>query len=271
MKKRVLMLVIGILLLSSVIVPLVSAQYYGGGGMWYINLGEGMRQIIEQVTSFFTPVFQYLLGDYSTGEIFFTKILFFILLSILIYAALVNVPLFKDYGNKIPLIISAIVSIIAVRFIADNDIINAIILPYGAVGIAMGTSIPFIIFGYFIYQWGLPGVARKLAWIFFGVVIFVLWSYKTDKIGDIGNQIYLIMFIVIVVTVIFDRRIAAYFKGAELKQWEEDARGNEIVNLQREYQEALAVKSKESEAKQKRILRRLYRLGAKNIRETTPP
>ena len=234
MKKRNSLIAILSSLFAIIILPLISAQYGGYGAFSNLNLGEGVRQIINQIILFGAPVFELILGDYAGSEFFFTKILLMVLLIVIIDMILLRVQLFE--GNpRIAGIVAIIVSVMAVRFISENELITAILLPYGTLGIALTTILPFLIFFYFIYSSGMHGLGRKLSWIFFALVLFILWLYKSPEIGNmgaLGNQIYLWSFVVMGIIVLFDKRIKLYFEGLEGKEAQRAIIDDRIAKLE---------------------------------------
>ncbi|HRZ85889.1 MAG TPA: hypothetical protein P5277_03850 [Candidatus Paceibacterota bacterium] len=238
MKKETISYISIFIILSSLVIPIVSAQYFGGG-LGYIDLGEGMRQIIDQTIRFLTPVFEIILGDYQGSEFFFTKILLLILLVVVIYTILKNIPLFST-NPTIAAIVAIAISTIGVRFISDNQIIQGILLPYGTLGIALTTLLPCLIFFYFIYSAGLGGAGRKICWAFFGITLFVLWIYKSSEISDMGNWIYIASFITIGIVVIFDKRINYYFQGMEGKRAMQAVIDEKIAVLQTKRDQMIA-------------------------------
>lgn len=260
-KKRAILF--GVLLSLSVILitNFVSAQYYGYGS-GFIDLGIGMQQIIDQIIRFFDPLLRVVLSDYSSSEFFFAKVMFLILLIIIIYFILDHVPLFQGY-RTIAMMVSLIVSIIAVRFISENEFITFILLPYGTLGIAITSAIPFFIFAYGIHTTGLPGIGRKIAWGFFGIVFFALWIYKFNEINTIGNQIYLWTLVAIGIMMVFDRSIHAYFRGLNIKDFERRADEERIAELKAQYLRYRDLDDPESLRVKRRIARKLRWYGSR--------
>ncbi|MFA5020304.1 MAG: hypothetical protein WC533_04355 [Candidatus Pacearchaeota archaeon] len=250
-----------IIILTIFTIQLVSAQYYGNSALSYIDLGQGMRDLIDQVVRITTPIFEVLLGDYDSGsELFFTKVMFLILIFIVIMAIMQKVAIFE--GNRgATFVISSVISIIATRFLTDNQLIQGILLPYGALGIAITTIFPFLIFGYFIYHTEMSGMGRKLSWTFFGVTFIVLWLYKSSEIGALGNQIYFWTILAIGVLIIFDKHVNAYFRGEDVKKWMESSKDREIADLQVEWAKYEPIDSPQAERQRKRIQKRMRRLG----------
>ena len=79
------------------------------------------------------------------------------------------------------------------------------------------------------------GAGRRLSWIFFGIIFFVLWIYQADKIGPIANQIYGWTMAAIVLIFIFDKNIHYYFKTWEISAFYKGANERTIASLQAEY------------------------------------
>jgi len=261
MKKS--LLIISLLIGIFAILPFVSAQY-----LWdNLDLGQGMRQIIDQAVNFLTPIFEIILGDYSGSEFFFAKVLLIILLTIIIHAILNRMPLFEGYGSTTT-IIAIIVSVMGIRFLQD-DLIQMIILPYSTLAITLAAFLPFLIFAYGIYSSNMTGIGRKISWTIFLTIFVIMWVYQADKIGNIGNQIYLWTSIVIIITIAFDKRIKAYFQGADIKKFEEQAWKNDIVNLQmqlsRLYQIDPHLRSIQMKNQIRDLERKLKKYGAKYL------
>ena len=258
-KKEIILLSILSIAIILCIVPLISAQYYGGA-FSYIDLGQGIRQVIDQGTMFLTPVFEILLGDYSGSNFLFTKVLILIILFVLIDTILKRIPIFEGSRN-IASIVSLIVSIIAIRFISEDQL-YAIILPYSVLGIALTSILPFMIFTYFIYSTDMPGIGRKLAWLFFMAVFGVTWFYKWNELTGFGNTLYLWTAVIMGGMFLFDRSIQAYLRGENIKDWEKKATDKEIAALQEESQRIAAVDSAQADRRRRQIKQRLWKLGA---------
>lgn len=258
MKKNTIYLT---LLFAIFSIPLISAQFLGN-----IDLGEGMREIIYQITEFLRPVLEIIIGDYSGSEFFFAKVMVLLLMLVIIYWILNKIPLFEGYRN-ITIIISLIVSILSVRFMSENELIAGILLPYGTLGVAITTILPFFIFAYGIHATGMPGLGRKIGWVFFGVVFIVLWITKYDQLNKISNYIYIGTIATVAIMLAFDKSIHAYFRGQDIRQFERVAIESQIANLQadlnRLLRESGPAPSPEQRRTIERIRRRLRNLGAK--------
>ncbi|MEM3074382.1 MAG: hypothetical protein QW727_00340 [Candidatus Pacearchaeota archaeon] len=258
MKKENLLAIILLSVISIVFsINLVSAQLS-------IDLGNGVNILINQGTELFRPIFQFILGDYSNGEYFFIKALFLILLFIIIFVILERVPFFEGLRN-IAMLVALIVSVLSVRFLSENNFILGLLLPYTTLGIAIATIVPFLIFAYGVYTIGLPGIGRKIAWMIFGIIFIALWSTQHTKFNEVSNYIYWGIIAGAAIMVIMDRTVNAYFRGRDIKRFEEDAHIAEIANLQTELSRLMqsGMSSPQIEARKRKIEGRLRKLGAK--------
>lgn len=165
---------------------------------------------IYTAQEFFRPILEALIGGYSSPEFLFVKTLLLLLVFIMARYGLENMP---KLGENKPLvnIVAAVVAILAVRYIQDNDLINGILLPYGVLGIALTAILPFMIYFFFVENSIKHTSGRRLAWIFYLIVFGVLWAARVDELSPIGNQIYLWTFVAGCLALIFDKGIQWYF------------------------------------------------------------
>jgi hypothetical protein len=174
------------------------------------SVSEVVVSTINAAIAVFGPLFAAIIGDYSTNEFFFAKVLLFILLFVIVYVVLKKTPFFGDHKG-VGIIIALVVSIFAVRFISENQLIQGILLPYGTLGVALTTLLPFLIFFYFIHESEMTGMGRRIVWVVFLVIFFVLWAYKADKLEDISNQIYVWTMVAVVAATVWDKQLHKYF------------------------------------------------------------
>ena len=117
----------------------------------------------------------------GAGEIFFAKaMLFLILISLITYAA----GQFPPLAGKRAFWISLIISVISVRLITP-DWVQAILLPYNALGIALTSFLPFLLYFFFVEK-SLVGhtTMRKIAWVFAAVVFMGLFIYQNAAVTE---------------------------------------------------------------------------------------
>jgi hypothetical protein len=198
---------------SLALINLVNAQYF-----W--EAGQGSRDLMQLIQDFFGPIFEALLGVPGTmyDQYFFARVLFLILMYIMVSLALDNIDLFK--GKKgIIVIISATVAILGARYIGDFQIIQALLLPYGALMISISIILPILIFGFFVHKTMNSGVVRKAAWVFFGIIFVGLWwTRRTDMQFSEFKWIYDIGIWIVVAIFLADSKVHEYFGYAEARE-----------------------------------------------------
>ncbi len=174
-----------------------------------VSLIDGIGQVTDSVGQILESIFIFLLGDVGEG-LLFSKIIFFIIIIGIIWLALNTI----DFFNKKPIILNIItfaVSVLAIRGISSTDLIDTILLPYTALGIALSAGIPFVIY-FIIINVGFqdqPPIIRRLAWVFFGVIFLGLWFSRSD-LGDF-DYIYLGTAILAIIMAFMDGTIKGFF------------------------------------------------------------
>lgn len=242
-------------------VPLASAAWYGA-------LGSMVQQFLFSLQEFLGPLFEALLNTSQFDAFFFYKILIFFLLIFMVYVALKNVPVFKD-NTRITKLVSFIVALIAARYLTEVKLIETILISYGALAVALTTILPFMVYFFFVHNAIKSGVGRRVAWIFYMVILIGLWANRYDRIGDTGNYIYFGIFIAAVLLLIFDKKIRDYFVLAEMQRTETDIRNAQISNAWRDYYDHMETwsktRSKHAYDAAKHKLEVLKKLGVHNL------
>lgn len=159
-------------------------SYYGGYGAgsnlgWDLRYGSAM--LIDIVVGWSEPFLQFLLGGYDyTGFLLFEKFLLFLLLMSVVYVAIRKVPVF-DGQKGVIWTISIIIPLLSVRFL-DFMWLNTVFLNYKVLGVVLLGILPFIVFLFFVHS-ALSSypAARKIAWIFFIVVYYGMWSTSAGQ------------------------------------------------------------------------------------------
>ena len=243
-----------LLLLSVILISLTSFVYAQPLGVSSFDFRNAGNQIIDWTKNIFGPFFEVIIGTDTYDNFFWAKILLLILLYALITFILSRVETFSDKPGVI-FIISAVISIFAVRYIQENDLIKGILIPYGATGIAIFVALPIIIYFLFVNSTIQGGVGRRIAWMFFLVIFLVLWLRRYSEIPADLNWIYWIGLIAVGINVLFDSQIHHYFALSRLQRWSGNRRIVELARL--EHQLEQVVNEDTPHAKQAtRILRR---------------
>ncbi len=207
MRKKVVNIILTASFLSLFLINLVSA----------VSLFEGIIKVKDSIVKILEPIFSFLLGGNLSGGALFTKALIFIIILSLVWIGMDKISLFEG-KSTLKKIITVIVSILAIQGISYG-LLNAIKLPYTAVGVSLSAGLPFLLY-FFVINKGVgedSTTIRRTAWIFFGVVFLGLLA---SKIGGIGNLlipsnwglywIYMVTIILAFAMALLDGRIKAF-------------------------------------------------------------
>jgi len=210
--------------------PLVSA----------FDLSRGPEQVIEWIKEFSIPFFEALLDTGTYDQFFFSKVLVLILLFVVIYSVSQKLPFIEEEQMGIRLIIASVISIVGMRYIAEVDFIQGILLPYSVLAIAITIGITFMIFGFFIHD--LPSAsARKIGWVMYLGIFLGIWWDRATELSRGANIAYAIMFILVAIVVIFDRTIHEYLGLKESREAERTILGHRLAHVQAELQKFNAI------------------------------
>ena len=195
------------------------------------NIINGMAQVAA-------PLFGVAFGYYETTEFLFVKILVFIVLFVVIKTAVKATPRLGE-NNMVTIVISLVVSILAIRFMSENDFFRGILLPYGALGVALATLLPFLIYGFFVHKSFDSGSIRRAAFVFYIIVFGIIWISRYDEINQVSNYIYLSTLILAICLILFDKQVKAYFRKGEIEAATEEINKDAIMKLINRYHEAI--------------------------------
>ncbi len=227
----------------------------------FSNAGYQIERTINDLVMASRPVFQALFGDYGSSEFLFVKVLLFLMLIIIIKSILIRIDFFQ--GNlKLVNIISLIVPILSIRFMKDNELIRGILLPYGAMGVAITTILPLLLFFYFVHFTKMGGFGRRMSWILFMIVSAVFWNSRYSDLSPEVNKIFWWASVAAILLFIFDKEIHNYFKKWELSAFYRGANQKTIAALQSEYLNIISLETPAANARRRAIETQLTRLGA---------
>ncbi len=230
------------------------------------ELSYSVRQGIQYFEAFYKPILEGILGDYTSSDFFFIKVMLLILTFVVVRAVLDKVPAFK--GNKIVIfIISVVISILSVRYMTDLQIVKGIIMSYDTLGIAITTIIPFIVWFFFVEKGITSGAGRRFLWAFFIVIFSIVWYNRYDEINGIGNYIYIGMISLAILALIFDRKVRIYFAMSEIRGAERAINDKVIISLLKELEDAekAATYSDAGKRRVREIRSRLKELGVRGM------
>jgi hypothetical protein len=240
MNKRFGALVFSILFFS---MSLVSAQLVIGEGKGdgaFSGLVENIQDGGKAVYEVFGPVLEIFVGSadgLEKGE-FLAKVLFLIIILAIAFIVLEKVPLIQERAWVLWLI-SIAVALLSVRWMGDSEIIQAIILPYSAFGIALSAGIPFFLYFFVVKEFNRIG--RKIAWILFAVVFVGLWVMRFNDFSSAGGKafsfIYLITAVLALIMLLADKSIQRAYKKSRAESKRDIANIKRRAKLMKEREE----------------------------------
>jgi len=187
MKREVklLALIVPIILLSSLVVAISTPAPMPGTSL-PANPFQGISELLVGVLQTVGDVFKYAFGESPLGlgeDVFARAILFIIVISVLYWPAS---KLTK--GNKtLSILVSGGVALLGVRFI-DANTLNAVLLPYSAVTLAISVIVPIALYGIFIYNEDIPAPIRKAGWWILAFCYLALWIWRSPSLAVAAAQ-----------------------------------------------------------------------------------
>lgn len=226
------------------LISLVSAQSgqmaYRFASSGYVAPPEGSAR--DSVNEFFVAVqengaVRFIIGDFSSGaagesELFFIKLLVFILLVGLVMYGLKRVPGLGDRRGVVVLL-SVVVSLISIRYITTPQLVDFIWLPYGVLGIFLVSALPFLI-GFFFIESFPSMMTRKILWsvyvIIFAGLAWMRWSsLEIIGFGATGRwyenlgMIYLLTAVISLLMMLFDKEVRSVVHRAKYAEFKDRA------------------------------------------------
>jgi len=182
-------------------------------------------QLLSGKLSFLTDL---LIGTGSAAEII-TRVLLVMLLTAVLFQ-----PAFNLLGKKsgIAFLVAFLISILGIRFFPANQI-EALLLPSGALAVAVATVIPFLLLAYLL-EWGEikeHKIIRKIGWACIAGAFIYLWSTRFKDLGDI-SYIYGVMALLSVALLLFDGTLQEQLTIAKLSKTKSKAAYREILDLE---------------------------------------
>lgn len=202
---------------------------------------------INQVQDFLSNV----LNNQQAGPELFTRLLIVLLLTAVLYKPAVKLVPDGETSN-IPIFLSLIVAILGVRFLTGPEVIG-LMLPFGALGIALTTIIPIVLFGAIMTtSSGINEGIARLGWLLMGVSFIVLWLTRFDVVGTIA-WIYLWSGLICIFMLFYEKTVRMYAlrskaKGKGRMHVEEQVEliNLDIENLMKEYRNAITLSAKKA-------------------------
>ncbi|MBI2632190.1 hypothetical protein HYW75_04250 [Candidatus Pacearchaeota archaeon] len=235
------------------LIGLVSAQYD------LANPRDFTESIVQGVGDIATPVFSALFGVYQSDEFLFVKILVFILLFLGIRLGVKAIPALGEQTGVVN-IISLVVSLIAIRFLSESDLVRGILLPYGVLGVAVLTGLVFVLYFFFVEKTVSSAGGRKFLWFLFVLIMAVLWFSQRDKLSGVTNFIYWGALGLGILMFFFDKNVKRYFDRQANYATAVQAINRHLGQLYTDYNNAMNVPGDAGDRMRKDIMKQIKRL-----------
>jgi hypothetical protein len=236
---------------------LVSAGPVEGVEQLLTGLGEVILLIIRFISDT-------ILSINSFDEFLFAKLIVSIIIFLVTYSTITKSEIISK-DKSINRIIAASVTILAIRFMPDNEFVNAILLPYGVFGAAITTFLPLAIYFFFVED-RLKGTGlRRSAWIFYGAFFVGLWWMRRNDISEEIAWIYAIALGIILILIVFDKYVNKVWKIREIKNILTSSYASEFAHLENKLHQ-LTQKPNPSEITKReieKIRERMEKIGSK--------
>lgn len=192
------------------------------------NIATDIDNFLTEFAKGAGPILNLILGDVPTGDLMIVKFLFLIILISVLYYATRKIP---NLGTNSGVVwtITIVGSILAVRYLTTEEIVNFLLLPTGVIGISLLAIIPFIIYFFFIESFG-GVVIRKVGWAVW-IVIYVgmaltRWNDLAPTATGSGinfnlGWLYLAIAVLSLILILIDSRVKSFFlefKSKELRK-----------------------------------------------------
>lgn len=207
MKKGVIIFsaILSVMLLASFVAAQISSTELGAPpqlpalqpGSFGAFIYDAFRTIFDVIGN--------ILFNTATEGAFFTKILIFLLLFIVLTPAAKMAKLGGD-NEKLQILVAFIVALMGARFLTDK-LVNLILLPYGTLAIVISSMIPLFALFYFAETMGQAHAwMKKVTWILAAVSFVGLWFYRLSAVGAAAN-IYLITALICLFMLLYEKRM----------------------------------------------------------------
>lgn len=185
------------------------------------DVGTSVQSALDTFTSAVNPILKFIVGSADTADLLLVKFLFLILIFGVAYYAAGFTPGIRD-SKFFMVLIAAVISLLATRFLTSPELINLIWLPSGTAGIAFATLLPFVLYFFLIERLDNP-IIRRVGWVIFIVLYFGLAIYRWNSLAageEWWNNLgwwYLAIGVISLLVLLFDKKIRAWMMLSELQ------------------------------------------------------
>jgi len=188
--------------------PGLPATSYGPFG----TADTGLASVVKGALSGLSSTIAYILGGAGMGDIAFSKLLMFILLTAVFFIPAKGLA---PNNTSIGVIISIIAAILGVYWI-PNEMVSSILLPYSAVGIVITVMVPLIALVWLFERQITNRTLARAGLVFTAFAFFTLWLFRLNDpkvASDPSSVIFLMSYptaaVVCLVMAFVDRWIQA--------------------------------------------------------------
>jgi len=206
---------------------------------------DNIKEIGKGISESLGPIFRFLFDVEKTAttkevtQTLLSYILAFVIILGIFWLALNKIDFFQE-RPAISNVLIFTISILAVRGLAEFDVIKEVFFPYGVFGVVAITALPFLA-AFVLINLGLKGQApilRRTLWILFAVVFCVFWIIRYDKLKNL-SWVYFVTAILSVIMASIDGTIKGFFAKMEAEKLENinkaDLRGK-LIKQKKEYE-----------------------------------
>jgi len=239
MKKGVLIL--GTLILSVLAISLVAAQALPAPPV-----------TLDTIVNYF----QMLVTGFGSNAETMSRVLLVMLLTAVLFR-----PAYNLVGKKsgLAFLIAFLVSVIGIRFFTSYDMIQGLMLPYGALAIGVSAALPFLLFGILIETSEADITLRKVGWTIMAGAFILLWWFRWTDIGDLA-WIYLFLGIAAFAVLFFNGQIHMLFAMQRIGSSKKRQIYKQLMELRRERDKYIALGPPQDETERRMINSEVARL-----------
>ena len=133
-----------------------------------------------------------------------------ILLLILIFLVVSQLSKIIFKNKYIPFVIGFCVSLISVGYLSYSQL-DFLSKTSSGLGTILLITIPFLIVFLFIYTSGFEGVLRKMFWVFYGIMAFLIFQNRSTFSSEATTNISMLIIIIAITMLFLDKTIKNQF------------------------------------------------------------
>jgi len=222
--------------LFSVILSIFTLKsvYAAGAADAFKPIGELLYGLVKAVASVLEPIFKYIIGstintttNLEEPGLFVGKVVLLVIVFGIVYAVLKTIEFFED-NTFVLWIVSIGVAVLSIRFLGKS-MIDTIIFPYSAFGIALTAGLPFVLWFLVTKDW--TPIYRRISWVFFAVAFLALYSIRYEDLKDSAVWIYMFTALLAILVAAFDGTLQKFFSTAKMQRATAAGKGTALNNL----------------------------------------